>query len=234
MADHDVVQTVGDYFPHGFFRVDVFAVLVHVGELDGLADFHIALVGVFQANDGFEQRGFAHAVGADHTDNAVAGQGEGKVFDEDAAVETLVQAADFHNLVAQTRRRRDLDFFKVEFLVLLSFGGHFFVALQTGLVFGLAGLRAGADPGEFFLESFLQLLVFFACDVEAFGFLLQVGGVVAFVGVELAAVDFANPLRDVVEEVAVVGDGQDGTGVFGQVLLQPQDGFGVEVVGGFV
>ena len=80
----------------------------------------------------------------------------------------------------------------------------------------------------------MQLLVFFACDVEAFGFLLQVGGVVTFVGVELAAVDFANPLRDVVEEVAVVGDGQDGTGVFGQVLLQPQDGFGVEVVGGLV
>ena len=42
------------------------------------------------------------------------------------------------------------------------------------------------------------------------------------------------PAGDVVEEVAVVGDDQDGAGVGDQVLLQPGDGLGVEVVGRLV
>ncbi|GAP58049.1 conserved hypothetical protein [Arthrobacter sp. Hiyo1] len=37
-----------------------------------------------------------------------------------------------------------------------------------------------------------------------------------------------------VEEVAVVGDGEDGTGVGREVLLEPQNTFGVQVVGGLV
>lgn len=45
-----------------------------------------------------------------------------------------------------------------------------------------------------------------------------------------AAVEFENPLGNVVEEVAVVGDGHDGARVGGEVLLQPEDALGVEVV----
>ena len=50
----------------------------------------------------------------------------------------------------------------------------------------------------------------------------------------MAAVDLGDPLGDVVEEVAVVGDGDNGTLVAGQVLLEPENGLGVEVVGGFI
>ena len=50
----------------------------------------------------------------------------------------------------------------------------------------------------------------------------------------MTAVDLGDPLGDVVEEVAVVSDGDDGARVGGQVLLQPQHGLGVEVVGGLV
>ena len=52
--------------------------------------------------------------------------------------------------------------------------------------------------------------------------------------VQAAAVDLADPLGDVVEEVPVVGDREDGTGVRGEVLLEPQHGLGVQVVGGLV
>ena len=69
---------------------------------------------------------------------------------------------------------------------------------------------------------------------EALGLLFQPGGVVAFVGDAAAAVEFEDPAGDVVEEVAVVGDDQDGALVVDQVLLQPGDGLGVEVVGRFV
>ena len=71
----------------------------------------------------------------------------------------------------------------------------------------------------------------FFFDGQAFFFLFQPGGVVALVGDAFAAVEFEDPAGDVVEEVAVVGNGDDGAGEVVQVALQPGDGFGVEVVG---
>ena len=50
----------------------------------------------------------------------------------------------------------------------------------------------------------------------------------------MAAVEFENPLGGVVEEVAVVGDGDDGAREADEELFQPFDRFGVEVVGRFV
>jgi hypothetical protein len=65
---------------------------------------------------------------------------------------------------------------------------------------------------------------------EPLGLLLEVGGVVALVRVGATAVDLEDPLRHVVEEVAVVRDGQHRARVVREVLLQPQDALGVEVV----
>ena len=64
--------------------------------------------------------------------------------------------------------------------------------------------------------------------------LLEPGGVVPFPGDALAAVELEDPLGDVVEEVAVVGDEHDGAGVFLQVPFEPGDALGVEVVGRLV
>ena len=50
----------------------------------------------------------------------------------------------------------------------------------------------------------------------------------------MAAVQFQNPAGDVVEEVAVMGHGDDRARVRFQKLFEPGDGLGVEVVGGFV
>ena len=50
----------------------------------------------------------------------------------------------------------------------------------------------------------------------------------------MTAVDLSDPLRHVVQEVAIVGDGDDGAGVGGQVLLQPQHRLRVQVVRGLV
>ena len=49
-----------------------------------------------------------------------------------------------------------------------------------------------------------------------------------------AAVELEDPLRDVVEEVAVVGDGDDRAGVLVEEALEPLDRLGVEVVGRLV
>ena len=50
----------------------------------------------------------------------------------------------------------------------------------------------------------------------------------------MAAVEFEDPFGGVVEEVAVVGDGDHGAGEAHEELLQPFHRFGIQVVGGFV
>ena len=70
--------------------------------------------------------------------------------------------------------------------------------------------------------------------LQAFVLLHQPFGVVALPRDTAAAVEFEDPLRRVVEEVAVVGDRDHGAGVAGQELLQPFHRLGVEVVGRFV
>ena len=84
------------------------------------------------------------------------------------------------------------------------------------------------------VEGLLARLVLAGLLEQALGLLLEPGGVVALVGDAAAAVELEDPAGDVVEEVAVVGDDQDGARVGDQVLLQPGDGLGVEVVGRLV
>src|SRR3989440_4729 len=75
LADHQVVQAVGDDLPHGLPRVQPGARLIDVGQLDGLADAYLAAVRLLQPDDGLEQGGLTDAVGADDADDAVARQG---------------------------------------------------------------------------------------------------------------------------------------------------------------
>ena len=53
-------------------------------------------------------------------------------------------------------------------------------------------------------------------------------------GMPGALVELEDPAGHVVEEVAVVGDGDDGARELGEVALEPPDALGVEVVGGLV
>ena len=141
--------------------------LVDVAELDGLADLHRAAVRLLEPDDGLEQRGLADAVGADDADDAVARQRERQVLDQHPAVEALVQVLDLDHDAAQPRARRDLDLLEVELAGLLGLGGHLLVALQPRLALGLAGLGAGADPGELVLQPLLQLGVLAALHRRA-------------------------------------------------------------------
>ena len=43
-----------------------------------------------------------------------------------------------------------------------------------------------------------------------------------------------DPAGDIIEKIAVVRDDEDGAGVVNQVLLQPSNGFGIQVVGGLI
>src|SRR5262249_25451833 len=63
---------------------------------------------------------------------------------------------------------------------------------------------------------------------------LEPARVVALVRIAAAAIELEDPAGDVVEEVAIVGDRDDGAGVLVEEALEPGDALGVEVVGGLV
>ena len=134
------------------------------------------------------------------------------------------------DFVAEALARRDVDF--LGFGAFLEFfAGEFVEAGEARLVFAVAAFGVVAHPFEFLFEGAAVCGFLFFFDGQAFFFLFQPGGVVALVGDTFAAVEFEDPASDVVEEVAVMGNGDDGAGEVVQVALQPGDGFGVEVVG---
>ena len=146
LADHQVVQPVGDDLPHRLLRIEAGPSLVHIGQLYRLADPDRAGVRLLQPDDGLEQGGLADAVGADDADDSVAGQGERQVADQHPVVEALGQVVRLDDRVAQPRARRDLDLLEVELAGLLRLGGHLLVAVQPGPGLGLPGLRRWTVP----------------------------------------------------------------------------------------
>ena len=80
-AQVDFFLAVGDFLPDGLIGVQGVAGLVHVAQLDRLADGEGAGVRLFLAGDHAEQRGLAGAVGADDADDAAGRQLEVQVLD---------------------------------------------------------------------------------------------------------------------------------------------------------
>ncbi len=98
----------------------------------------------------------------------------------------------------------------------------------------MPGFGAHLHPFEFALQCFAPLALLFLFLFETLGLLVEPAGIVTLPRDTLAAVEFENPARHVVEEVTVVGYRDDRAGVLLQVLFEPVDAFCVEVVGGFV
>ena len=232
-AEVDHVGAAGDFFPDVLVGVELVAALVHVADLDRLADAHGALVRFFLAEDHLEQRRLAGAVRADDADDAAGGQLEGEVVDQDVVAEGLGEVFRFQHDAAETGAGRDADL-RGHDLLALGLGGHLLIGVDTRLGFGLAGFLAGADPFEFLGEGALAADIVARLLLHAFRLLLDPAGIVALERVAAAAVEFEDPVGDVVEEVAVVRDEDDAAGEVDQEVLQPGDGFGVEVVGRFV
>jgi hypothetical protein len=108
------------------------------------------------------------------------------------------------------------------------------VALDARFGFRLASLRRGGDPFALAFERALARFVLAAFLQQPLLFLSKPGGIVALIGDAAATIEFENPPRDIVEEIAVVGDDEDGAGILPQMALEPVDRLGVEMVGRLV
>src|SRR5690606_19541342 len=108
---------------------------------------------------------------------------------------------------------------------------HLLVRSEPGFALGLSRTRSHTNPFELALERPLTRRGLLLLAPEAFLLLFQPGGVITLVRIAFAAIQFENPLRHIVEKVAVVGNGDDRALELGEVMLEPRDGFRVEVVG---
>ena len=181
------------------------------------------------------KRGLARAVGADHADDAAAREHEREVVDEQPVAVALAEVVGLDHLVAETRTGRDRDLeLRVAPLGRLGLRDQLVERVDARLALGLAGARRHADPLELAGERAPAGLVDLLLLREPLVLLLEPARVVALPRNAVAAVELEDPARDVVEEVAVVGDRDDGAVVLVQVALEPRDRLGVEVVGGLV
>ena len=96
--------------------------------------------------------------------------------------------------------------------------------------FAWRAFGAHAHPLELAGERPLARVGLLLLARHALELLLEPAGVVAAERDAPAAVELEDPLRDVVEEVAVVGDRDDGARVLLEEALEPLDRLGVEVV----
>ena len=149
------------------------------------------------------------------------------------SLEALFQTLEVDDVVAETLGHRDYDLRRLRSLLgrLLD---KFVVALNARLVLGLARLGRSGDPFLLALERPLARLFFAALLLEALVLLAEPGRVVALIRDAAAAIELEDPARDIVEEVAVVGDDEDRARILPQMPLEPGGRLGVEMVGGLV
>src|SRR4029079_11446388 len=141
-------------------------------------------------------------------DDAPARQREREVLDEQPVAEALAQALRLDHGLAEPRPRGDVDLDLVELDVALL-GDERLVVAQARLLLGLAALRVLADPVELGGDRALARLLGALLVREALLLLLEPAGVVALVRQAVPPVELEDPAGDVVQEVAIVGHGDD-------------------------
>ena len=209
LAEIEHIIAAGNFLPHGLVRIERVAALVHIAKLHAVADLDLARIGLFLARQHAEQGGLARAIGADDADNAAGRQLEGEVLDEQPVAIGLVQALHRDDIVAEPLARRNDDLRRGRFQPLVVGLDQFVIGLEAGLGFGLPRLGRGGNPFLLALDHLLPRRILALFLGIAFGLLAEIGGIIALIGNAAAAVEFKDPARHIVEEVAVMGHDED-------------------------
>ena len=193
----------------------------------------VALVRLVLAGDHAEERGLARAVRADDADDAAGREHEGHALDQDVVAVGLGHVLGLDHDLAQPRSRRNVDLQLLGPLLGLL-GQHLLVGADARLGLRVPALGRHPDPLELACQRLLAFALGLLLQLQPLALLLEPGGVVPLPGDALAAVEFQDPAGHVVQEVAVVGHGDDRALVLLKMVLEPGNGFGIEMVRGLV
>src|SRR5581483_7772783 len=100
------------------------------------------------------------------------------------------------------------------------------VGLKPRLALGLPRARALPHPFEFAFQGAPARLLLPALLREARLLLFKPARIIPLERDAVAAIEFEDPAGDLVEEIAVMRDRDDGAGIILQKALQPGDRFG--------
>src|SRR4029077_16357829 len=114
-------------------------------------------------------------------------------------------------------------------LLVAGFFQQVFVAFIARFRFRLPRPWRSGDPFLLARQRTLARLFLAAFLLQAFLLLNEPGGIIALVRNAAAAVEFENPDGDVIEEVGIVSDDQDGAGIVAQMTFEPRHRLGVEM-----
>ena len=195
--------------------------MVDIAEVDCGSDFDAARVRLFLPRDHAEQRGLARAIGPDDADDATWWQFERQVLDQQPVTIGFVETFNFNGGVAQPLSTRNNDLRRMRLHPRLVDLEQLVIGLDAGLGFRLPRRWRFAHPFGFAFQHFLPRRILARFLRKALGFLAEIGRVVALIGNAAPAIQFQNPARHIVEEVAVMGHDQHGAGVVGQMMFKP-------------
>ena len=103
-------------------------------------------------------------------------------------------------------------------------------------VFGFAcsRFRTATEPRELLFYKLLALVAFDFAERFLFGFLLEIVSIVSVEILHGAAVDLEDAVRDTIKKIAIVSDEKKYACVPPEIVFEPLNGVGVEVIGRLV
>ena len=209
--DAQRVVPARDLFIDGAAVVQHRARLIHICNVDGLADRDRARIWLLVAGQQPEQRRLAGAVRTDHSDDPARRQAEREIVEQQRVAVGLDESIGLDDLRTQAPRHRDGDLQRTGSMLGVSGPAMFRQQLliradacpalrlscpwRHAHPLQLASQRAGSNVGLALLRE------------EAVVAMLEPCAVVAFEGMRTTVVDLEDPAGHVVQEVAVMGDG---------------------------
>ncbi len=233
--DRDMVGATGEIVLHGFFRVELLAQLVEVGNLDLRSRLHLAVIRLQLAQQDLQQGGFADAVRADQADAVAAHDSDGEIVDQGLVAITMANALGFHHDLAGHLAlvQRDLCI-ALYIQARPDFLAHFLQGTDAAFIACAPGLDALAYPLLFPRQFLVELGIGLGFGGQLLVAVCQEGLVIVLPVNQLATIQFHDAVGGALQESAVVCDQDDGAAKIQQQFFQPLDSGYVEMVGGLI
>jgi len=238
-ADFDVVRAGTDDIGQRRFRIKLGAELIEVSHFDAAAEFHLPSIGRQLTKDQAQQRSLTGAVGTDQADLVAAQDATGEVahhvFLGRTGHESLGDVFEFRHQLARGLAAHNT---KIDLALLVAprrtFGTQMLEPGNAADTARASCLDPFADPDFLLRQQLVGAGIRQRLLVEHELLALLICGKAAGETDQLAAIELDNARGHAIEENAIMGDHDDGTGIATQQLFEPENAVDIEMVGRFV
>jgi hypothetical protein len=194
-----------DGFGHGLLRVELLAHLVEIRRFHVRAEPDASGIGRERAENQLDERALPRAVRADQAEAVAAADDERQVLHHGALAEALAHALELGHELARAPARGNCELDAPQaFAPRGALGAQPLEALHAAFVARAPRLDTLADPGLFLRPELVEAARRHGFGGELRRFRLLVGGVVARIAAQQAAVKLRDARHHAIQEPAVV------------------------------